>query len=163
MRNFRIFSLLFVINLFTFFQAWAFDIKEITPKQFTSTIENEKIRLIYIFTSWCSVCKRALPEVIGLFDDFNQKEVEIILISLDKDNEIIRSFFKLFNNKSFTIYRLKYDDPQEVMHTLINAGILYKGSIPHATLLDETDNVVVDGNYKVESLKKGIEYLIKNK
>ncbi|AIF80576.1 hypothetical protein I862_00055 [endosymbiont of Acanthamoeba sp. UWC8] len=163
MKNLKIIFAILLFNLLLSLKAYAFELKEIMPSQFPGVVESKNIRLIYIFTSWCSVCKRVFPEVVELYKDFDPKDVDIMLISLDDNDEVVNDAFKLYKDQNFVIYRINQDSPQEVMQGLLKAGILYKGSVPHSTIIDEKDNIVVNGSYKIHSLKKAVEYLIKNK
>ncbi len=164
MRDFRILFAILLAIIVHFTHASAFEVKEIEPQEFKSTVMiNSKIKLIYIFTSWCSVCKRSFSQVIDLYKDFDSKEVDIVLISLDDNDAIVKKTFKPFEDQDFTIYRINQDNPKEILKALLKAGILYQGSIPHATLIDSNGSIVVNGSYQVNSLKRGIEYLVNNK
>jgi thiol-disulfide isomerase/thioredoxin len=154
-----IFTFLTIFSL----NAAAYTIKEIEPKSFKSVALNDsKIKLIYIFTSWCSVCKRSLPQMLSLKNDCDPNKVDIMLVSLDEDETKLIKALKEYENKDFTIYKIKQDNPKEVLKAFLNAGIFYQGTVPHSTLIDSEGNVVVNGNFQTSSLKKGIKYLLKD-
>lgn len=55
-------------------------------------IDNQKITLVDFFASWCTSCKKELPELDGLRDELAKRGVAIIGIDTDKELEKGKQF-----------------------------------------------------------------------
>lgn len=164
MQSKKFFYLLLVFLISYIKISYSYEIKEIPPQEFKNILTNEpnKIKLLYFFTSWCGICKKILPEVVHMHNAYDRDKLEVLFISLDDNDEILKKYLNSFKQLDIKVFRINQDDPRKVLKGMQEAGIIYHGSIPHFTLINSSGEIVVNGSYKVSGLQKGIEYLLKN-
>ncbi len=142
--------------------AYAVDYRAINPGQLDSMVDGKKnIRLLYFFTSWCSVCKKNYQQLLRLEEKYKNDDIRIIAVSLDEDLGTLRHFMSRHTGDKSTIYHLLYADPNDVGHVFAKYGIRYRGAIPHVTLLDESGKIIADGSYDLSYFDKGLDQLLK--
>ena len=127
----------------------------LTPASFEKTIRAHKGHVIIVnfFTTWCEPCRKELPDLISLADDYKTNDVDIIGISLDKGGEkVLRPFLE-----KIKIPYPVYLGDQALMDTLkIQA-------IPTTCFYDKRGKRadIVQGALSREVLEKKIEALLK--
>ena len=110
-----------------------------------------KYLLIDFWASWCGPCRRENPNVVKLYNDFNDKGFEIIGVSLDEHrnrwiNAIIQD-------------GLTWPHVSDLKGWASAAGRLYAiNSIPATVLLDREGKIVAK-NLRGETLRKKLEEL----
>lgn len=65
--------------------------KKVTFSEFSK----DNVVLINFWATWCGPCKRELPDLIALHEEYKGKDVKIIGISVDRDADVlglVRSF-----------------------------------------------------------------------
>jgi len=53
-----------------------------------------KVVLVDFWATWCGPCVRELPNVLETYEKYHEKGFEIVGISLDRDEEKLKSFIK---------------------------------------------------------------------
>lgn len=135
--------------------------KEFTANQFVEAAKGgDDIKLIFIFTSWCNVCKTSFNDLIALSDRFKDKKVTIMAVSLDENEKALESYLSKIDVKNFEVRRLKYSYLSELQSAFGRIGIGYRGSIPHITVISKNGTVVADGNYVLSSFDHGLDMLL---
>lgn len=110
-----------------------------------------KILLIDFWASWCGPCRRENPNVVKLYNDFNDKGFEILGVSFDED----------FNRWVGAIEddQLTWPHVSDLQGWGSAAGKIYGiNSIP-ATVLVDREGVIVAKNLRGEELRKKLEEL----
>lgn len=154
-------ALLLIFLLLISSTANATTYKEFTANQFVEAAKSgDDIKLIFIFTSWCNVCKTSFNDLIALSDRFKGKKVTILAVSLDENEQALEKYLSKIDVKNFEVRRLKYSYLSELQSAFSRVGIGYKGSIPHITVISKNGNVVADGNYMLSSFDQGLNMLL---
>ena len=111
--------------------------------------EEGKIKVLYVYATWCGACKRNFPEFIKIGDKYVEREdIRIMPVSLDLEYNMLERFIR--NQKIFktsTLYHLPTtaEEHVDVMRTLFKLGILSDGSIPMIAVVDKNNKVVLQG------------------
>lgn len=142
--------------------AHATEYKAINPSQLNDMLDGKpQVRLIFFFTSWCSVCKKSYSELLRLEAKYKNENVKIMAVSLDEDMGRLKHFMRNYQDKDSNVYHLQYSNPREVMEMFHKFGIHYNGGIPHVTLLDQKGKIVADGSYDLTYFDRGLDQLLK--
>ncbi len=142
--------------------AHAADYRAIDSTRLTYLIDGKpQVRLLFFFTSWCSVCKKNYSELLRLENKYKSDNIKIMAISLDEDMGRLKHFMRPYQNNDSTIYHLLFNNTGEVMGLFNKFGIRYSGAVPHVTLLDETGEIIADGSYDLSYFDKGLDQLLK--
>lgn len=84
-----------------------------------------KVVMLEFWATWCPPCRLAMPDLVGLYEDYHGRGFEIIAISLDENPSAVRKFVEEFGMK-FPVVMDNHD---------VNSG--YKVyNIPTAVILD---------------------------
>ncbi|MDZ7607101.1 MAG: TlpA disulfide reductase family protein [Cyclobacteriaceae bacterium] len=111
-----------------------------------------KYLLIDFWASWCGPCRRENPNVVQLYNDFNEKGFEIIGVSFDDDRE---KWLKAIDDDKLT-----WAHVSDLQGWGCEAGKLYAvNSIP-ATVLLNREGIIIAKNLRGDALRKKLEELL---
>ena len=114
------------------------------PSEVISKLDNERGRpvLLYVYTTWCGVCKKQLPVLNELAREFQNANVTFIAVAIDKNlNEgQIASYLLAYGDIYFKPYYLIYSDG--IGDLLRQKGIKYKNTIPFTAIIDKEGEVL---------------------
>lgn len=110
------------------------DIKGISPEGKRVALSNYvgkgKIVLVEFWASWCPPCRRDMPFIASLYEEFKDKGLEIVGVSLDTDKKTWTDYLKKANMTWMQISDLKeWDDSPAITDYNIQ-------SIPYTVLVD---------------------------
>lgn len=115
-----------------------------------------KVTLIDFWASWCAPCRQENPNVVALYNEFHAKGLNIIGVSLDRENEANKwKEAILKDNLTWTqVSNLKFwEDPVAIKY-----GIK---SIPATFLLDASGKIIAKDLHGAELKAKVAELLAK--
>lgn len=110
-----------------------------------------KYVMVDFWASWCRPCCEELPEVVELYNKYNEKGFEILGVSLDSEGDKWKKAIKKYNMIWPNVSDLKFWD-SEVAH-LYNIS-----SLPNNIILDPEGRIIAKNlhgeelNYKLEEL-----------
>jgi len=111
-----------------------------------------KYLLIDFWASWCGPCRKENPNVVKLYNDFNDKGFEIIGVSFDDDRG---KWLKAIDDDKLT-----WPHVSDLQGWGCEAGKLYAvNSIP-ATVLLNREGVIIAKNLRGDALRKKLEELL---
>lgn len=111
-----------------------------------------KYLLIDFWASWCGPCRKAIPHVKEVYEKYNKNGLEVLSVSVDKDDKAWR--------KAMAEENMPWDQVcapnsgKEVMKDYQFSGI------PHLVLIDKQGKIIVRG-VTPDNLEKELEMLFK--
>lgn len=139
-------------------------INPLTPSDVMTKVDNERGRpvLLYVYTTWCGVCKKNFPIINELAREFQNANITIITVAIDKnlDDEDFSKYLEVYGDIYFKPYYLVYSDG---MADLIRQkDIKYNNVIPFTVLINRNGEVVesFSGSKKLSSMRNKIIKLI---
>jgi len=132
----------------------------ITPTQIASDFEqnDDKPILLYLYTTWCDVCKKNFNQINEIAREFQNTDLKIIAISIDRDmdKEKLSHYFSQLGNVYFPIQFLAFKEG--FLDLLSQKNINYNGVIPYTALISGEGKVIIkfSGTKKMKNLRKKI-------
>lgn len=122
-----------------------------------TTVTNESIKgsytLLYFWSTSCSACVREMPYLHETYEQFKNKNFEIIAISYDKSEETVREFRDQHYPMPWK-HSVMGDDREEMKKTFKSFG--FQGS-PHKVLVSPEGKVLETiSGFSGEDLKEEI-------
>lgn len=111
-----------------------------------------KIVVIDFWASWCGPCRRENPHMVELYKEVNEKGVEFLGVSLDKDKE---NWLKAIEDDG-----LVWKHVSDLQYWNSEAAKMYGISGIPATVLVDQNGVIVAKNLRSAELKVEIEKLL---
>ena len=76
------------------------------------TIESEKVYVVNFWATWCGPCVKELPYFEDLKEEYNGKEVETILVSIDWETNLTRKLIPFLQKNEIKKKVILFDDPK---------------------------------------------------
>lgn len=94
-----------------------------------------KLLYVDVWATWCGPCKREIPELIRLEEEYKGKNIHFLSVSTDKDVNTWRNYLR--KNKMAGMQTHQSDSPSENMSNLYMVN-----SIPRFILIDVKGNII---------------------
>lgn len=135
-----------IIFIFFFYTSTAFTqdllyIKDISDLNKIRKDNTGKVLLFNFWATWCEPCKEEFPDLIKLNNEYGEKNLKLILVSLDFKEDIESKLlpFLKSNNVDFVTYYLSSSNPDSIMNYFDKK---WDGGIPATFIFDR------EGNYQ---------------
>lgn len=130
------------------------DLKDLSGKtvKLSDYVGKGKVVLIDFWASWCAPCIREMPDLVKLYDEYKDKDFEIVGISLDDQEETWKNTVDKFNVKWPQISDLKGWKSDVVKQYAIY-------SIPFTLLVDK-DGTIIGENIQGKDLTQKLNELL---
>jgi len=108
-----------------------------------SDLKGKKIVMIDFWATWCNICKREMPILQKVYQEYKGKGVEFFGVALD-DVEKTKQIRKIIEEKGVT-YPILIDQDQKVATEVYQLS----GPIPYKVIVDLSGTIVYDhvGDY----------------
>lgn len=104
------------------------------------------------WAAWCGPCRRENPNIVAIYNDFKDKNFDIIGISFDNNEEKWK--------KAIIDDSLSWTQVSDLKGWKCEAGKLYGvRSIPHSILVNP-DGIIIDKNLNGDELRTKISELL---
>lgn len=111
-----------------------------------------KVVLIDFWASWCGPCRQEMPNIVKAYQEYKDKNFEIVGVSLDRDGESWKQAIKDLNITWPQMSDLKFWNSLGAQTYAVN-------SIPHTILVDGEGTIIARGLHGDELLDKLAEVL----
>ncbi|MHB1922652.1 MAG: TlpA disulfide reductase family protein [Chitinophagaceae bacterium] len=132
MKYLKILGLLLIVGI----SARAQEVKKISASDLGKILKrNDAIYVVNLWATWCKPCVEEMPYIQKIAEEYKNKNVKVILVSLDYDNAFpkkIESFAKKHGITS-PIYWLDETDPSTIAKVVDKS---WKGLIPCTILVN---------------------------
>ena len=112
-----------------------------------------KVTILDFWASWCRPCRLENPNFVKLYDKYHEKGLNIISVSLDRENQKSRwiKAIEKDNLSWYNVSNLKYwQDPVALMYNIT--------SIPATFILDDK-GTIISTRLRGSALEKKIDEL----
>jgi thiol-disulfide isomerase/thioredoxin len=114
----------------------------------TAQIANEFERydnkpvLLYVYTTWCSVCLKQFPTINEIAREFQNTDLQVLTLATDRDLDPkhLQEHLNKFGNLYFSPHYLSYKEG--FLDFLKKKNIKYQGRIPFTVLISRQGEVV---------------------
>lgn len=117
--------------------------------------KNEKVYVVNFWATWCKPCVEEMPAFNSLYEKYNSKNVEIILVSLDfgkNVNDRINTFKKVHKIKSQIVI---LDDPDG--NSWINkVNPDWSGALPATLIFNKDKRIFYERSFSFKDLEKEV-------
>lgn len=120
----------------------------VAPKKLTEI--NTDYTVLVFGSSWCPACPQELMQIAGLYQKWKKHSLEVIFVSLDEDNELLRQFIKPFPFISVCDYQ-KWESP------IVKAYHVF--ATPTIFLLDSKREIILRPN-SVQQLDAWVDWFL---
>lgn len=125
---------------------------------------NPRPLLVNFWATWCDPCREEFPDLIKIDNEYRQKGLDFIIISLD-DLEDIKTQVPMFLKEmkaTMPAYLLHVEDQSEAIASVSSD---WGGGLPATFLFNENREIVYSrtGIIKPEDLKNAINKVLPNK
>jgi thiol-disulfide isomerase/thioredoxin len=108
------------------------------PTSILNEVKQHKITVLDFWASWCGPCRQAMPQVIGIYQQYHNKGLGIIGISLDEQKEAWTAAIKELGMTWMQVSDLKGWDNAAAQAFGVRA-------IPHMIVLDQQGRIIKNG------------------
>ena len=135
-----------------------------TGKQLLKTVQSIKadIVVLNLWATWCAPCTREFPEIIKLYQKYQQQNVELILVSADFEPDLqnVKTFLEK-QGVTFPTYLKKQKD----LDFIAEIDQKWKGVLPSTFIYDRQKKVryLFEEEITYEKLEHAILSLLKEK
>ncbi|WP_241910394.1 TlpA family protein disulfide reductase [Pseudotamlana carrageenivorans] len=122
--------------------------------------ENDKIHVINFWATWCGPCVKELPYFEKINETYKDKNVEVLLVSLDLPHQYETKLKPFIIDKKIKSRVIALDDPD--MNTWIpKVDATWSGSIPATIIYKNNQRAFFEQSFTLESLEKAIKPFLK--
>jgi len=115
-------------------------------------VGNGKIVLIDFWASWCPPCRADMPHLVNLYNQYKNKNFEIVGVSLDRTDDAWKKGLKDLHMTWPQLSDLKYWQNE-------GAALYGVNSIPHTVLVDAKGTIIAK-NLRGEALDEKLKELL---
>ncbi len=128
--------------------------KDGNPVKFSDIYSKNELTLLDFWASWCGPCRRENPNVVAVFNEFNDKGFTVFGVSLDQDKE---AWLKGVEDDGLT-----WTHVSDLEYWNNAAAKLYAvRSIPQSLLVDKTGKIVAK-NKRGDELRETVQTFFEN-
>ncbi|QTE22803.1 TlpA disulfide reductase family protein [Polaribacter cellanae] len=133
-------------------------VKSYTYKELKPLLEknDDKIYVINFWATWCRPCVKELPSFEKLGKEYANKNVEVILVSLDFPKQVDKKLIPFIEKKNLQSEVILLDDINEdVWIKAIDKN--WSGAIPATLIYNKDKRMFYEQSFEYETLEKEVQ------
>lgn len=121
--------------------------------------KGDKTYVVNFWATWCKPCIKELPYFEEINRDFKEKNVEVLLVSLDFPNQYEKKLIPYIKDNGLKSKVVALDDPN--MNSWIpKVNENWTGAIPATIIYNSNERQFYEGSFTKEELMKEIRKFI---
>ncbi len=118
--------------------------------------QDDKVHVVNFWATWCKPCVEELPAFERLNEEYKDKNVELLLVSLDFPNQIQSELLPFIKNRNLKPEVVVLDDPNQ--DKWIN-GISseWSGAIPATIIYKKNKRAFYEQSFNYDILKQELQ------
>lgn len=125
-----------------------------------SVAQQHKPLLVFMYASWCTVCKQNFPYVLKMAQQHGSK-LNVIALSMDTDRSAMQRYLESYSNFPLTPYMVQQYHTGDFVKAMNQIGIKYHNAVPYTVVYDHKGKLVGQGGILVSSILPAIDKLVK--
>ena len=120
---------------------------------------DNKTYVVNFWATWCAPCVKELPYFEKINEDYKDKNVEVILVSLDFPKQVDKKLIPFINKKNLQSEVILLDDTNE--NVWINAiDESWSGAIPATLIYNKENRKFYEQSFDYEGLERELKSFI---
>ncbi|WP_435263909.1 TlpA disulfide reductase family protein [Tenacibaculum sp. nBUS_03] len=121
---------------------------------------DDKVYVINFWATWCVPCVKELPAFEKLYDNYNDKNVEVILVSLDFSKQIESNLIPFIKEKKLKSKIVHFEDKNE-QFWIKDIAEDWSGSIPATLIYNAKKRKFYEKSFDYEELQVELQTFFK--
>jgi len=117
---------------------------------------NEKVYVINFWATWCRPCVKEMPAFNKLYDQYNHKNVEIILVSLDFGENLPTRIDRFKNTHQIKSNIVILDDPDS-NSWIEKVDKTWSGAIPATLIYNKDKRAFYEQSFEFDELEEKLQ------
>lgn len=137
------------------------DVKPLTKVKDVEQLKESakgKVLLLNFWATWCKPCVHEFPDLIKLYNNYKDKDFEIVFISVDVPEDVNSKVVPFLKDQKadFTTYYNNFDKPEELINFIDKK---WEGAIPSTYIYDREGNLTsqILGSKSYDEFEKEIK------
>lgn len=122
-------------------------------------LSEDKVYVINFWATWCLPCVKELPFFEAIHAKYKQKNVEVILVSLDMPQKIDSVLIPFIKKKNLQSNIIHLDDP-DANSWIEKVNNNWSGAIPATLIYNSKNRKFYEQSFTYETLEKEVQTFI---
>ena len=122
--------------------------------------QDNKVYVVNFWATWCAPCVKELPYFEKINQEYKDKNVEVLLVSLDFPNQVDKKLIPFINKKKLQSKVVLLDDVNE--NVWINAiDESWSGALPATLIYSKNNRKFYEQSFDYETLENELQTFLK--
>lgn len=122
--------------------------------------EDETIYVVNYWATWCAPCIKELPYFEQIHENYKDKNVKVILVSLDFPKKVQSNLLSFMKRKHLKSTVVHLDDP-DANSWIEKVASEWSGAIPATVIYNKNQKNFYEQSFTYEELENALQLLLK--